>query len=141
MRGAMTTANLPKTAREIAQERLLDAEEAKVKAEQAAELAAKKPGIIATVQAAVDECRFNVELDEAQHAVRNADASLDGAIHALRLIRADDDRARLLYCRARNAAIREGISEDELPKPPKAVSKMVDGTPGAGEGALPKRWT
>jgi hypothetical protein len=136
----MTTANLPKTAREIAQERLLDAEEAKVIAEQEAELAAKKPALIANVQGAVDGCRFNVELDECQHAVRDAVASLDGCMQALRSVRDDDDRARLLYRRARNAAINVGVPESELPAPPAAVRKMEDVLPGFGEGAWPKRW-
>jgi hypothetical protein len=135
-----TTSNLPKSARDIARERLLDAEEQKVLAEQAAELEAKRPGIIATVQAAVDECRFNVELDECQHAVTNAEASLQACIQALRSVRDDDDRARLLYKRAKNAALREGLTEDELPQPPARVSKMEDILPGVGEGRWPKRW-
>jgi hypothetical protein len=139
-RGVMTTKHLPKTAREIAQERLLDAEEAKVLAEQEAELAAKKPGLIQAVQEAADACRFSVELDECQHAVANAWASLEGCIRALQSVRDDDDRARLLYRRARNAAIREGVPENELPQPPAALRKMTDLAPGIGEGAWPKRW-
>jgi hypothetical protein len=135
-----TTAGLPKSARDVAMERLLDAEEQKVLAEREAELEAKKPALFAAVQEAAAGVRFNEELDEAQHAVTNAWASLEGAIRAMHAIRDDDNRARLLYKRARNAAIREGVAESELPVVPDKIGKMEDILPGVGEGAWPRRW-
>jgi hypothetical protein len=101
-----------------AQRRLLDEKEQEIRAELAAELEAKKPALIAAVQEAADGVRFNEELDEAQHAVTNAWASLEGAIRAMHSIRDDDNRARLVYKRAKRAAVREGVPESELPDVP-----------------------
>ena len=135
----MTTADLPST-RDEAMERLLDAEEQKVIAEREAELEAKKPALIAAVQEAADGVRFNEELDEAQHAVSNTWIGLENAVRAIHEIRDDDNRARLAYKRARNAAIREGVPESELPDVPDKLAKMEDILPGVGEGAWPRRW-
>jgi hypothetical protein len=136
----MTTADLPSTRAE-AMERLLDAEEQKVIAEREAELEAKKPALIAAAQEAADGVRFNEELAEAQHAVSNAWIGLENAVRAMHEIRDDDNRARLLYKRAKNAALREGVDESELPIVPDKISGMNDLAPGVGEGGLGRRWT
>ncbi len=94
------------------------------------------------MQKAADGVRFNEELVNAQHKVAEAVAHVESALGALRAIRSDDKSARLLFKRARNAALREGVPADELPAVPPEVSRMADinGWPGCGEGAWTTSW-
>jgi hypothetical protein len=126
--------------RSEAHERLLRREEEAILQERAAELEAKRPELLASVQEAAEACSYNGELKQAQEAVADAWQRLNDAVRALKSVRSDDAAARLKYKRVRNAALREGLTESELAAPEPELSRMRDIAPGVGEQSWPSTW-
>jgi len=138
--GVLRSRDVPGGLRDEAMERLLQKEEEAILAEREARLEELRPGLMEAVQNAANGVRFNDEIRQCQEAIEDAWNRVAGALDALRAVRSDDKAARLQYKRARNAAIRAGLAEEDLAQAPPEMSKMEDVFPGVGEGAWPSRW-
>jgi hypothetical protein len=135
----MTTADLPdangRTLRDEARERIEQREMEAIQAEREAALNEMRPAILAELDRLKAEVRFDDEIRQAQCDLEDAIGRVEQYRQALIAARQDDQRARRNFKRARSAALREGLSEAELPTIPGEVSKC------RAEGGWGRGWT
>ena len=124
-----------RTIRDEARERIEAREIEAILAEREAALNQKRPAILAELDQVKAAVRYDDEIRSAQKYLDDAITRVEQCREALLAARKDDQRARRNFKRARNAALREGLSEAELPTIPGEVSRS------RAEGGWGRTWS